>query len=289
MDSASESVVVTISVGSVVGALLLGIFVIFRNAPIYCPRLHKRLVSAKQWLSLPDDEVIGIVGLDAYILLRFLKFFALIMSVAATIGLIVLVPLYASGRDEDGVQGISRLSLANVKHGDIRLHATMLFSYMFTLLFLHLIGDEYKVFAKLRQRHMSQVEGDKALQHLYSIRVENIPLEHRTSEKLKALFEKIFPRDVHSAVVAATLTSLHPLLKTRALILSELEATNGQLDTAESSTERDSGLQTALVSPQLSGLLAKVCSCAYSLFIVFMSICSRGTSCNESWTTTTCK
>ena len=135
--------------------------------------------------------------------------------------------------------GINALSLAHVARNDGRLYAVLIFSYLFTFLFIYLIRIEYREFARLRQDMFLKAEVEKPRQQLYSIQVENIPKTVRTPEELKALFEDLFPGDVHSAVIAATLTPLGPVLKKRNAVINRIERLNAFIESHKSSQHEE--------------------------------------------------
>lgn len=258
MDPRTESLVTTLTVGIIVGTLLMGILWIFRTNPIYCPRLHRKAIDGdiKNWMSLSDEETLKRVGLDAFILLRFIRLFIAIGLFTTFFGLVILVSIYQYGISPPGTEGINRFTLAHVRQNGGRLWAVLLFYYIYTIAFLALLSQEYKEFARLRQRQFLQIEADGAKQELYSIKVENIPSEHSTSTSLKRLFEHIFPEQVHSAMIAATLNRLNPILTRRNRVLFKLEKVIAKLENLEPS-DKDRGLSTGLVEadPKVKKLL----------------------------------
>ena len=258
MDPRTESLVTTLTVGMIVGALLMGILWIFRKNPIYCPRLHRKAIESdiKNWMSLSDEETLKRIGLDAYILLRFIRLFIAIGLFTSFFGLVILVSIYQYGASPPGTEGINRYTLAHVRQNGGRLWAVLLFYYIYTLAFLILLSQEYKEFSRLRQQQFHQIEADGAKQELYSIKVENIPSEHSTSTSLKRLFEHIFPDQVHSSMIAATLTRLNPVMARRNRVLYKLEKVIARLENMEPD-DKDHGLSTGLVEadPKVKDLL----------------------------------
>ena len=258
MDPRTESLVTTLTVNVIVGALLIAILWLFRSNPIYCPRLHRKAISRDiiHWMSLSDEETLKLVGLDAFILLRFLRLFIIVGLMTSFFGLVILVSIYQYGVSPPGTDGINRYTLAHVRQNGGRLWAVLLFYYIYTITFLYLLSREYKEFARLRQQQFHQIEADSTKQELYSIKVENIPSDHSTASSLRRLFEHIFPGQVHSTMIAATLTRLNSVITRRSGVLYSLEKVIAKLENTDSS-DKDFGLSTGLVEadPKVKKLL----------------------------------
>jgi hypothetical protein len=126
-------------------------------------------------------------------------------------GCIVLIPVYGTdSASKKSVFSIESMTMGNVQQGSNRLWSSVVAVYLYTALFLALMFKEYKYFVANRQKYFKY--GDPAVpkQLSYSVLVENIPTDLRTSEKLTALFESIFPKEVFGARV---LLQVDPLLK----------------------------------------------------------------------------
>ena len=117
LDSQSQSVVTTLVVGIVVGILLMGIMFLFRNNPIYSPKKHKKLIGtylpfiialfcchsvyklmsrldgdvARNWVHLSDELTLDLVGMDAFVLLRFTRLMCTLTLITSVFALIILV------------------------------------------------------------------------------------------------------------------------------------------------------------------------------------------------------
>ena len=100
-------------------------------------------------LTLPGAEVLRLAGLDAHLLLRFEWYCLRICCFGAVLGMLILAPLYSSGKG--GATGFYTLTLANIENAGGRLWLPVAFSYVFTAVALILLDREYTSFSLLRQ------------------------------------------------------------------------------------------------------------------------------------------
>ena len=108
----------------------------------------------------PDSDVINLIGVDAFMFLRFVHLSLTYLLKISTLGLLVLVPLYYTGKS-NGVEGLDRFSLTNLLDGDDpdatgRLWAPAVFGYVFTYMFVNMLEGEYEAFVKVRKRHVGE-------------------------------------------------------------------------------------------------------------------------------------
>jgi hypothetical protein len=155
--------------------------------------------------------------------LRFLRIGAKIGLGCGFFGLIFLVPIYATARDVDFVVGIKRCSMANLRDGGTRLWASLWVVYIYTGLLLYLLYKEYEFFVGMRQRFLRDGDPDIPPQQFYSVVVENIPCEYRSSKRLAELFNDMFPGEVVSARIAMNYAPILKAAKERKGYLVKLE------------------------------------------------------------------
>jgi hypothetical protein len=237
LDEASSTVVSTIIVNVIVGAILLILFEFNRGKKeIYAPKLRMRKHRCPPplptgffaWVSfvmnMKDDETLGYIGLDAFMCLRFIRFCFRVCGVSAVVGMLVLWPVYFTAQlHQDGVAGVNLYTMANVNKNGDRLYASAICCWIFAAVFIFLIEDGYKEFVALRQAFLLKDDPDVSHQKRYSVVVQNIPTAYRTSEKLTQLFDEMFPGKIHSAVVACTVIELEKCIERRQEILLNLE------------------------------------------------------------------
>ena len=181
-------------------------------------------------MAIPKERILQLAGLDAYMLLRYIRMCLKICLCSGFLGLVVLVPLYlhgdqkkpADGRWNTVMRDPKLISMGNVKE----LHwlwVPIVFAYFTTFHTLYLLKREYKRFLTLRLTFLSVGDPDVDIQKSFSVMVDRIPLEYRSNAGLYALFDEIFPGDVHSAVVALKVDELEDLVQERAAVVDSLE------------------------------------------------------------------
>jgi len=132
--------------------------------------------SAIQLFFTDDNEILKVAGMDGYMFLRFLKTCAKILSTSSLFGLIILLPVYFTGKGNDNVFGINRYSMANLQNQSDRLWASWIFTYVFSFIFLYFFHDEYHNFAVKRKEFFKK--GDELFinpQTNHTVQVNTVP------------------------------------------------------------------------------------------------------------------
>eukprot|EP01039_Chlorochromonas_danica_P003852 gene3852-4209_t len=242
-DASTYSIFTTFALNFGIAIICILIFELLRNnkVDIYAPKLRKKPIGNQLpkpnegwfgWIipvwNASDDDMLKFVGMDAYVLLRHFKMCFKICSVCAFFAVILLGVYYTAYQpdiddDANKVIGIALFSMANIPNEGDRLWASVVFVYLFTFVFLYLIDEEYANFA-LQRAHYS-ANGDDGLpnQMHYSVQIENIPPDFRTSPKLKQFVNNLFPGEVLYSYVAISLAPLEKLVAQRDHMLSKLE------------------------------------------------------------------
>lgn len=164
------------------------------------------------------------VGLDAYMYLRYIKI-CLKLSVFLTFwGLLVLVPVYRTNHTT-AVSPWDYYTIANVLTA--RWFAAI-FGYIFAAYFCQLLLTEYTNFSLQRMQYFvnpnaSENDPDTPPQTYYTVMVERVPPKLRSAAALKDYFEKLFPGDVYHVEVAMDLSDLNALCKRRHNVRDTLE------------------------------------------------------------------
>lgn len=214
-DEPTSSVFSVLAINGGIGIVALVLFEWWRNqVEVYAPRLRsanqsfpaKPLGGPFGWLrsiwSVTDDEVLQVAGLDAYVFLRYLRLGLKTATICGCTGLVFLLPIYGTAPGLDGVTGINIFSMANLDLNGSRLWASWIFTYIFTIIFLYLIHKEYEHFVMRRRAFFKQGDENINPQMNFSVIVENIPAEHRSSKKLAKFFDGIFPGKIMFAAMA---------------------------------------------------------------------------------------
>lgn len=237
VDTGTASVFSTLVLQAIIGFIVYILFELFREQKeIYAPKLRVKPERCpleppnhyfgwlKPILNLSDEETLKIVGLDGFMFLRYLKIFTKIGLGCGIFGLITLVPIYGTAPSQEGVVGIAMYTMANITPGGGRLWASLIAYWGFTLLLLYLLYKEYEYFTQLRQNFMKEGDPDISSQQLLTVVVENVPLQYRSSNKLKQFFDELFPGDVYCAKMGLKYESLLVLTEERKKVINALES-----------------------------------------------------------------
>lgn len=237
MDAATSSIYASLTFNVILGIVLLILFEILRTRQVdlYQPRIRKNLTQAfpqikpgfLRWIGqlfwLNDEEILPTIGLDAYVTLRF-TYMCWKMSVCCFLGCMILISVYATNENQiDFVEGINTLSMANLEPGSSKMWASLVFSYMFTFIFLGFIYKEYEHFVDKRQSFLAGNDPAIPEQMKYSIQLENVPRMYRSNDALKEFLEQMFPNEVLYCHMIIQMTELDKSIATREKIIRILE------------------------------------------------------------------
>jgi hypothetical protein len=170
---------------------------------------------------VPWSRVRQAAGLDAYMFLRYIRMCLRITSVSSFWGLVILSPIYATG--QNGAEGWYYFSMANVSQYSWRLWVPVFFLYLFSFFVFFVMKQEYRHFLELRMEFLGKGEANVHPQHQYSLKVERIPYELRSSRALFDYFNSLFPGKVHSASIVLQVPGLDKLSTRRGRVAHRLE------------------------------------------------------------------
>jgi len=244
LDADTATVVATLAANSMFGAGILLFFELSRdNRDIYSARLRNNKFRAPGrppvgflgWightLAVTEEDTLSMIGMDAFIVLRFTKLCARV-CVVCCLGAAVMMPLYHASNpqtdSQEPVQGINTYTMANLPLGGNKLYCATCFSWFYSMLFVYLIKEEYAHFVYLRQRFMASGDPDMVQQRLLTIKVENIPSNCQSDEKLWNLFNDLFPNEVYSASCCQFAVTIDSLIRERDNIVARFEVCLGQ-------------------------------------------------------------
>ena len=177
----------------------------------------------KQLYEIDDEKMFTIAGMDGYMFLRFLLFCCKLMTICSVPCALILIPVYATAPSSAYVYNFEVASMANINHNGHRLWAPFVCAYLFTFVFLYLIHKEYENFIVMRKKYIHGAHDIVPLQTKYTVQVENIPDEYRSSQKLYDAFNSLFPGDVLFAHVICETPELDKLVAERDSVRDQLE------------------------------------------------------------------
>lgn len=216
---------------------------------IYLKRFQQRFIDSGRVPEEPPDSILGwlvclwnvteldvlrMVGLDAYMLLRYHVVCYKLAIFYTFWGLLVLLPIYCT---VDGNVSLAtswdKYTISNVMTGSIsyryRLWAAAIFGYIFSAYFCQLLYAEYSNFSIRRLQYLVQVDPNNSAdpdtppQKYFTVMVERIPGHLRSAEALFQFFDKIFPGQVYNVEVALDLSQLDNLAAQRKSVRYHLE------------------------------------------------------------------
>ena len=181
-----------------------------------------------------EEDVLQMVGLDAFMCLRFIALCQKFSIFLSFWGLVVLVPVYSSATT--GPNEWNRYSISNLLKGTddmkYRLWFSALFAYMFAAYFCQLLYAEYNNFS-MRRLHFLVLSDPESLQRddpdtppqkYFTIMVERVPADMRSAELLRQYFDRLFPGDVYTVEVAVDIHELDRKCQERKRIRDKLES-----------------------------------------------------------------
>jgi hypothetical protein len=168
-----------------------------------------------------EQDFFNKVGLDAYMLLRFITFNLRVACFTFLWGLCILVPIYAHGDGE--LEGWNKFTIGNVGTNISSLYAAVTFQYLFAFYFCFLIHSEYANFVSRRLQHLTKGDQEKHPQAHYTVKVENIPASLCSPHLIQDFFERQFPGSVYHVEMPQETKSLDRAVKLRFKILCKLE------------------------------------------------------------------
>lgn len=239
LDEDTATVVATISANALLGGLFLILYEYSRGQrDLYAPRMRtgkyktpgRPPAGVLGWvwhtLSVGDEDTLSMIGMDAFVVLRFLRLCAK-MCGAAVPGALIMMPLYGNAPQQEGVYGINLYTMANIPPNGNLMWCCTVFSWAYSMYFIYLMREEYINFLHLRQKFLLEGDPSISMQRLLTVKVENIPAQYRSSVKLWTLFDKLFPNSVHSVVCNQSVVTLEACVANRDSIVKRLECCLG--------------------------------------------------------------
>lgn len=170
---------------------------------------------------MKGSETSARVGLDAYMLLRFLRVCTRLTLFTSILGLAILVPIYGAG--SEGFESFNKLTINNIS-GDRTLWWSTSLMVIFTAHAFYLLRHEYSNFVKWRVEYLARgtIE-DVTFQARYTIRLDGIPDELKSSAMLTKFLSDVFPEQCFSVAIPFELSKLDSLHKKRMHVVDALE------------------------------------------------------------------
>lgn len=175
-------------------------------------------------LSVSEDDLLKMIGLDAYMFIRFINAAIRISAFISFWNILVLLPAYTLC--PDGTRELwSKYTLANVPNRASAgtLWVPAIFAYLFSAYYCYVLKHEYENFLEKRANYLDQGDPDTPIQTQYTVMVENIPTSLRSAASLKEFFEGLFPGQVYCVEFAMDLKELDGICNQRRTVRNNLE------------------------------------------------------------------
>lgn len=182
-NDSTSTFVVALIINGIIALVVLLIYSLLRPKlkHIYAPRLL--LVDKKYplgswsekcfgWI-LPafkatNDDIFNYCGMDALVLIRFMKFCLIASLIILPYGIIVLIPIHVHGGLD--LEELDQLTLSNVKAESQMVWAHLIAVWVYTIVICYLLYREWKTYIVYRQRYLA-----KGLRHHYAVLIRDLP------------------------------------------------------------------------------------------------------------------
>lgn len=181
--------------------------------------------------SITELDILRMVGLDGYMLLRYHTICFKLALFMSFWGFLILVPIYSYSGGESSWDRYTLSSVNNTKT-NIKpcLWSASIMAWIFSAYFCQLLYAEYSNFSVRRLQYLLQSyqssrlgDPDTPPQKYFTVMVERIPAHLRSSTALSNFFENLFPGEVLYVECAMDLRDLDHLNKQRNQVRNHLE------------------------------------------------------------------
>jgi hypothetical protein len=241
----TDSLIDTFYLNLFVFGCLVAVLELFRHQKsvyftrMYSPRYRKSVVNRDRvpekpswypfaWIgsiySIDEKSFLRMVGLDGYMLLRFIAVCFKVCMFCSFFGCVVLVPVYQTAALNQE-QRWNKFTMANIPddYASPRLWAPVVFVYVFSWYYCYLFYLEYKAFIKNRTTYLEFGDNDTRKQTYYTVIVENVPNDIKSVPMLTNYFEALFPGQIYSVEIALDVSNLEFLCDSRQTVRNKLE------------------------------------------------------------------
>lgn len=179
----------------------------------------RALAWAWETLRVTDDQLLRMVGLDGYMLIRYIKLCIKASLFFSFLGLLVLLPIYHSfAKRTAGRRFLWRDVTISSIENDAEAHLLwfpVAFAYVFSGYFCYLLYHEYRHFNEKRLDYLVHGDPSTPLQTYHTVMVERVPAHLQSGPLLRQFFERLFPGQVFSAELCLDLRELDEVLAQR--------------------------------------------------------------------------
>lgn len=229
-----------LTINAIIFGVALFLFELTRGIKIiYLRRCQSKYISKKRvppppsqyplsWIfeimNIHDNDLVKMIGLDGYVLLRYLKLCFRLTSFLTFWGLVALSALYSTCGP---LTGWNKYTMSNIPFDPnaSAFWAPAIFAYIFSGFFCYLLYMEYKHFVQRRLQYLIELDetSETPLQVHYTVIVEDIPRSIRSESQLFDFFNTLFPGEIFSVEFSQNLKEMDKLFALRQNARNSLE------------------------------------------------------------------
>ena len=200
------------------GLFLLGRWLFTRDG--YGKRLSTTIYSVASLVRVSDHDFIAAAGLDAHAFVRGYAIGFKLTLLFIPAGWFVLVPVYASGADDDGAAAgdLADISMGHVKQGSDFLWLSVAMVYMLTAFTLLILYREFACFVAHRQRVLRAADDPQCR----AVFVRELPKALGTPSQLAHYFATVYG-ELEAVVPIFAVPGMDAWVARRAAVAQELE------------------------------------------------------------------
>jgi len=180
----------------------------------------------KRPLDISDQELLRCVGLDTFVMLRFVRFGFDVSFYPFLLGCFILIPVYFtndySGTIDTPTDGYFRITMQRLEPTSPRHWVCALFAMCLYGFVLRRLWIEWEAFIPLRFDFLANGDTDitrrdaiNLNQYRTSCMVESVPETHRRDRELYEFFDSLFPGQVERAEILLNAGNLTKLIDER--------------------------------------------------------------------------
>lgn len=175
-------------------------------------------------LKVSDSELLHMVGLDGYMLIRYIRLCLHASVFFSIVGLVILLPIYHSFAKSSRFlwKNVTIASIQNDAEAHL-LWFPVILAYVFSSYMCYLLYFEYQHFHEKRAAYLIHGDSYTPLQTYYTVMVENIPPSLQSSPRLQHFFDRIFPNQVFSVQLCLDLHELEDVVHHRRHVRDRIE------------------------------------------------------------------
>jgi len=181
--------------------------------------MQKKFISRqimRRPLTVEDQEILRCIGLDAFMVLRFLKLAFDVFLWPLLLSVVSLLPLYLTG--ENNAIGFYGTTIIALTSHTGKYWLIVAFEYLHFCYILRHLWIEWELFMPLRYDFLEHGDFEKEKykeQYRMTCLVEYVPASHKSDEIFLQFFDTLFPGQVKRAEVLLNTEELRRLIRER--------------------------------------------------------------------------